>query len=519
MIALLLLVSSPTAAASDLQREAFYVDASIDVDGRLLDWHFVELDPARGEELVLAVAPPRGDRELRIHPMRDGRPAPEPRQVVPMLKDIVAWGVADVRDEPGRELCLMTSQGVWSYSLQYGGYKDNARPLVSTPLLYDFADPGSLSHWRYVLPGGERDRLLVPEPEQIGLWGPGGEDGAYRRVVALERPPRKEAEDTERPSDGAEVEADGDGFEILLRQSSLFLQDDPRAEAALFSSAYRFPAPALVDLEGDGHLDLIRKAGDRLFVHRGGPAGPAAEPTRIEAFPDDLVSDDDDVDVDLRLVDLDGDSDLDVLAEVSVDVDDFENAVQRVLVYENDGRSLLQEKPAQVLRFEAAFLVVDVADVDGDGRVDLAVRKLELPSLVGTVTGLEFTFSHLVYLGERRGFARKPALKRVEVYDEDSIVEVAANRELVLDCDGDGIADLVEIDVDGRIAVRRLKKESSFFGGTSWELEESPWKRFDSAGEIGSLTVRDFNGDGLGDIVSAGEQRLTLFVSARRSRR
>ena len=41
-----------------------------------------------------------------------------------------------------------------------------------------------------------------------------------------------------------------------------------------------------------------------------------------------------------------------------------------------------------------------------------------------------------------------------------------------MDCSGDGIADLVEVDLAGNLAVRRLRKESSFFGGDTWKLDE-----------------------------------------------
>lgn len=161
------------------------------------------------------------------------------------------------------------------------------------------------------------------------------------------------------------------------------------------------------------------------------------------------------------------------------------------------------------------MLRVEVTDVDGDGRVDLAFRKLELPSVVAAVTGLEFTFTYLVYMGGRKGFDKRPTLDHEETYDEDTVVGLAANRELTLDCDGDGIADLVEVDLDGRIAIRRVIKTSSFLRGETWSLERAPWKRFAGEGSIESLVVRDLNGDGLGDVISAGERRFSLWLSSR----
>ena len=97
--------------------------------------------------------------------------------------------------------------------------------------------------------------------------------------------------------------------------------------------------------------------------------------------------------------------------------------------------------------------------------------------------------------------------------------EMCIRDSLTMDCDGDGLADLVEVDLDGRVGIRRLRRRSSFFGGTSWSLERAHWKRFETGGSIRSLDVRDLNGDGLGDVVSAGERRLTILLSLRPGRR
>ena len=220
----------------------------------------------------------------------------------------------------------------------------------------------------------------------------------------------------------------------------------------------------------------------------------------------------------LRFADLDGDGDQDILGRDEVDSDGFENGEISLHVLINDGRRLLPEKPHQILRFEAAEVRVHVTDVDGDGRPDLALRKFELPSFMDAVTGLEFTLTQMLFLGEKKGarpFERKPAMKQAQTFDENTLQEAIKNRVLEMDCDGDGIADLVEIDFKGRIAIRRLKLEDGFFSGPSWSLEETPWLRFDAYGDIGSIEVDDLNGDGLGDIVSKGEDTATILLSRR----
>jgi hypothetical protein len=515
--ALALAALSTAAVAQPEADEVYYVDSSLDLDGRLLSFGFVDLRGDGRRDLVLAVRVPAGHRELRVHPLREGRLASEPETTVPVLDDVLAWGVANVRDEPGAELLFLTRGGAWSYSLAHPGYRDNVRRLASAELVYDMPDPRALLRWEYVIPGGERDLVLLPGRDGVSLFGPSqeGDSDEYVHRSAFGASPVDRGGRTA----GGPREGDG-GVEVseTRDRSSPFLRDDPAGVAAVLEGSFYYRAPALVDLDGDGFTDFVRATERALVIHLGRPSGPVEAPARIEQLPEDLVSDED-TEVELMLVDVDADGVLDLLAHVAEEADGFENALHRLLLYRGETGRLLRERPDQMLRFEAAMLSVAVTDVDGDGRPDLALRKLELPSLVGTVTGLEFTFGHFVYLGEGRGFARKPALSREETYDEESVVELAANRELVLDCDGDGIADLVEIDLNGDIAIRRVRVESSFLRGEEWVLEAAPWKHFDVDGSIASLRVEDLNGDGLGDIVSAGDERLIVLLSARRGGR
>jgi hypothetical protein len=505
---LCLLLGISAAGAS----EAFFVDASLDLDGDLLSWRFLDVDADGKRELLVAVRTPDGERELRVHDMAHDRVEPKARRVVPVLEDVLAWTCADVREEPGRELVLLTKGGAWSYSLTLEGYKDNVARLARVELIYDLPDPRALPYWEYVLPAQGGDQLLLAERDRVSLFVPGAER-EYARSASFQA---GRASDDDFDADGTRDRSVSLGVETS-GLGEPFVEEDARSTATLLSDARSYRAPALVDLDGDGLLDIVMRRGSQLEIFMGRAEGPAAKATRTEEFPEYLRGDDQSLW--LRLVDVDGDGDLDLLARLEAHADELENATNKVLVLHNDGKRLLPDKPAQVLRFEAAELALSVTDVDGDGRPDLSVRKFELPSLVDAVTGLEFTFTHLCYLGERRGFARKPALKHEETFDEESVVAVIANRSLKLDCDGDGLADLVEVDLDGRVAIRRMRKSSGFLSGDTWSLERAPWKRFETRGSITSLDVADLNGDGLGDVVSAGERRLTVLLSQKPGRR
>jgi hypothetical protein len=500
-------------------QDVSFVDASLEVEARLLDWRVVGglgREGSRQRDLVLTLLLDDGSRELRLHDLSAAGVAREPRVRVSIKEDIAAWSVADVRPEPGLELLLFTGSGVGSYSVTHSGYRDNFQPLARAPLLFDIPSPWALPFWAYRLPragGTGPDPVLLPEEGGLVLWSPdededeeeegdpvyirrhlvGGDSADPHRdyVEALATTRRyRNASDRNGPFMGS----GGDGGNML-------------------ASSHGFDAPALVDVDGDGRLDVLALDKDELRVY----ISASRTPTRVEPIPDYM--DPGKGRRRLVLADADGDGDIDLLVILQAELKALGTAPARILVLINDGERLLPVKPTQVLKVEGTELRVQITDVDGDGRGDLVLRKFELPDVTQAITGLKFRFTLLVFFGEfdkGRAFARKPAVRHVTTYDESNLQDAARNEELRADCSGDGIADLVAVDLEGRITIRRIQKQAGgWFRADSWRVDPTPWKEFPTQGEPTSLRVQDLNGDGLGDVICGGERRLTIWLSQR----
>ncbi|MDG1491753.1 MAG: VCBS repeat-containing protein [Planctomycetota bacterium] len=507
--------------------DASFIDASVRVEGTVLDWRFVDVERDGQVELALSLRTPTGSRELQLFRCSAQAIEPEPYRKIPVLKDIVSWTFADVRPAlEGCELVLLTRQGAWSFDPRRTSYKGNIERLAEVKLMFDFPTTAQLPYWDYVVQSGERqpDHLLLPRRDGFEVIAPAGDQAdekalPYRSIADF--PAQRSTAATD-PEDGGqradkararnkerEVRFEvtvGDRFQPFLGEG---------VGNALVDDTTSLQAPAIVDLNGDGREDLLLVGEDELRVHLSGPGGIPARPTRVEAIPEYLRSGS--RSAALRLVDVDGDERLDLVGLWRAESGELENGQWRIYVMRSTPNALLPDKPSQVLRFEGAELRATVADVDGDGRPDLALRRFEMPSMIETVTGLEFKYSYLLYLGTKRGlFDRRPALKSERTFDENSIREIIANRDLSMDCSGDGVADLVEVDLKGRLGVRRLRKTSSLFGGDSWQIDEGYWKQYSARGSVQSLSVMDLNGDGIGDIVSAADSVLTVYLSQKR---
>lgn len=514
----------PIAALLAPSAEVTYVEQGFSVPGELLTAQTVDVDGDGRLDLLLAVLERATRRRvITVRPGgADGLFAIEPATTVQVLDDIVAFGVAEVRDDPGRELIFLTRDGAWAYSPTKRGYKDNIERLVGAELLYDVPDPQALPYWEYVLPHAGGDHLLLPEAGGFRIWGPAPPDaerapGAPRYIERLAD--FSDGRPAVRVGGGPPDDPERDALlsAALELTSNLFGYGDKLSVRSFLEDDVSTRAPALADVDGDGRLDMLVMRDD-LRVYLAGPDGLPAVPTRIETFPDSMaVEEGGRRDVDL--VDVDADGDVDVVLHLRAARDDLlGNRVHDVLVLRNDGRRLLPAVADDLRRVEAAWADVQVTDVDGDGRPDLVLEKAESPSQLELIrsTNPKIETTLLVFRGGDDGrFARKPDVESHASLDFAELGDAVGRSDLGCDCDGDGIHDQVDVDLEGNVSIRRLRRETGFFGGVTWSLDATPWKTFPRVGSFRVLEVGDVNGDGLGDVLTSRGDRVTVLLSRR----
>ncbi|MFT7462702.1 MAG: hypothetical protein ACI9EF_001044 [Pseudohongiellaceae bacterium] len=511
--------------ASAAEDKATLVDASLTVDGKVLSAIAQDVDGDGRQDITSAIYNAAlSRREIRVWRFKDnGQRESAPFVTVPILDDVVAWCWADVRDEPGKELVFLSRTGAWSYSITLDGYRNNIQRLVDVELLYDVPDPTSLPHWDYVLSCPEGDQLLLPELGGYSIWAPSekvadNEPQSMTRFSQFRVSPRLVQTV---PSDRRKIQISSAGVAVSGGSSGNPLIDlnSEQQIGPLVDAGSRMRAPAMVDANGDGRDDLIRLGEDELHLHLATDKGISNQVSRSEPFPPYLRGLDDETEIDFEFLDLDQDGDVDVLARLRAARGSSLDGNRQVsfLLLLNDGR-LLPERPQQILKFEAAAVKPSLTDVDGDGRTDLVFDKITAPRLLDITSpdGLAVTRSMLVFLGkDDELFERHPILDQLKIFDETSLGDAVTRQAIGPDCNGDGIGDLVEINLAGEVRIHTIAKESSFFGGDTWTINRTPWRRFHSGADLKNFRNDDINGDGLADVLSFQGPQLTLLLSQR----
>lgn len=509
-------------AASSAAAQVAWHDTVLVVPGRVLSAEVCALGANAEPELVVGLWNRElRRRELRVHAMDGERLASEPRLVIPILEDIVAWGIAELdAGAPGPELLLLTPASAWSYLLQAGSYASNATKLFDHPLLYDLPDRGSLPRWRHIAPFAGGDQLLLPSPTGYSTWAPGerGAEGARMWTETARFAVDAPAERSRSRNRGS-VSMDDDGIQLSASARAgldVGQEFDGWLGLPLLSVDRSFRAPALADVNGDGLLDLARLARRVVSLHFGRAEGFRAAPDLEFGLPDVLF--DDDIDSrDLLLRDIDADGDADVLALLEgpeIGLLD-KNHTLTLLVLPNTGGGMLAGRP-QLLQFRGMRLSAELGDVDGDGTLDLVVDVFVTPDLAALTSPdeLDATLRVSAFRGLGKGaFERSPFVRYEHVVGAANFDQAVRHRELRVDLSGDDYGDLVTVDILGRIGIHPMQRESSLFGGASWKLSTTPATRLSTQPGGGELQLHDLNGDGLADLISAHEERVIVYVS------
>lgn len=501
MIGLPLLVAALLAPSA-----ADYVESRLSPNAEILRYETPDVNDDRLGDVVL-ITRDQDRRVLHVYLQSPGGSfgdTPDWRLTLPA--DVVSYTFLDVRDEPGRELLLLTSTGVFSVSTTRPELRKNLRRELETPLFPELSEPDDVSRWDWArdLDGDDRpELLLLTDGALVGFSIP--EDGGeWQACATLPCAVLGEKEENERRVMGGRISFQmerwvNDLFPGLPSSRPMFRQEN------LLNRSLEWQLPALVDWNGDGQLDAALRSDRGFRVVLQGAAGEfSAEADRRIMIPDGFEVDDAP-----RLLDMDGDGSVEVVLTGSGDGALSRDYTVTVIPRLADG-SLAEEAVARV-KLNASHVRFRFEDIDRDGHIDLVAWVLELPSGIQTLTSTRIDLSLMVFLGGEGGtLTRRPVARYEKRMRPEQVERVRESflMEMTGDYDGDGLNDLLVMRDDGLLLVYRFEKN-----GSDYSFADRPISVYKPAEPVRGAWPAELTRDGISDLVLRHERALTVFVS------
>lgn len=483
-----------------------FVESRFEIDGDLLSYETPDVDQDdRGD--VLLVTREGTDRILRLHlQTADGGFPAAPTFRLALPRDVVGYGLFDLRDEPGREIVLFTRKGVFSVSPTLRGLRGNLRRELELPLFPDLAAADDVLRWDWMrdIDGDGAAELIVPtDGALLALTVDRAADGrsTLRPIATLPCP--------------TEAETASPGVDIRIGRSQVNVRRDlpvmfpgrpgrppSLGERHLLRRSETWSLPRLVDWDGDGRLDAAWQDGGGVLLRRQDGGARFAKAERLN------LPESEDEDVSLRLIDVDGDGQLEAV-RVSGDRDGLTRDYG-VTIYRRDGAGL-DPTPRARIKMNAGNARFSFHDVDSDGRLDLVVRAVDIPTGLDQLTSIRIDTKVLVFRGtDGAGLSPRPDARWERSLKPDDLTRIRESfvAELEGDLDGDGLSDLLVLRPDGLLQVLPLVRD-----GAGLRFSEAPLSSYLPKRPVRAARPAYLSHDGVWDLVLTHDNGLTVFVS------
>jgi hypothetical protein len=499
---------------------ARFVESRIEIGSDKFEYQFADADGDGMTDLVVTAAD-GGARTLRLHRLRTDASFPaQPDFHMTVPPDVVAFTLFDVRPEPGKEVVLFTRNGIFSLTTTQENLQGNLRRELTMPLFPDLPDPERLPCWRMVedVDGdGREDLLVVSDGKLFALTAAAdAKPGAPALRVLCSVPCLR----TDGSARNTKVTLGSAGVTVASRSGLSSLFPGARSSRPIFAGEnllqrdVSFEVPALFDWNGDGRRDVVSLDNDAVRVRLQDAPGHFEDDERTIPLPEVLRAEESDRGGHrrherLKLLDVDGDGRTELVLTRSQGRGS--GGDHEFIVVRRGADGTPEQTPSALVKLSGMDVDYTPVDIDHDGLLDLVANRIDVPTGLTSLANIRLDTGTYVFHGEKGAtFDRDAIVKLERTFRPEQLTRVQESLVTNLggDFDGDGLNDLVLTQIDGRVEIRRLKKEGGFFS-----LEDKSFASFVPPAPVDLLETWDLSHDAVADLVLRHKHSFTMFVS------
>lgn len=496
-------------ASSALQAQLNFAASEIALGEWPDDILYADMDGDGRRDLLVPQWSAEAGREVLVYLQQsNGSYLPEPSRRVEIKPEIIAIAIADLRAEPGNELLLFASTGVFSLSSAIASYSGNLKPLFDWELVASVPDRRRVLFFEDLrdMNGDGHIDLLLPGREGYGVFF-GGADETFTLQHRFSTV-NEELDPSEVPLGGPRIDTSfalnaQEGIVLSVRARTTTTFEDFLAEwnegeqSSLLDTRLFLPAAIGVPMNDDAADDIVfMNIGNDLYgqvniLLQNADGGFAAKPDWQGSI---------DTRGNIRLLDLNGDGASDLLRSIDngseYDVHFFLN---------RNGEFNLQQ-PDQVMKFSGYDVNLSVTDLLNDGKPQLSVSYYTIP-VVNAVRNASIVRTQLLYASGSDGqlFNPRPDFSLEENFSADAVRGLSSQIHLQTDLDLDGRRDALYLTNEGTLAAKAIDATLRFADAPFWQYVPTR--------SVLRFAVEDLNDDGRPDVLLYHSTAVTVLVS------
>ncbi|MEX0964501.1 MAG: hypothetical protein WDZ52_10740 [Pseudohongiellaceae bacterium] len=452
-------------------------------------------------------------RELHVYHQRANGSFSPTAQRIEIKSEIIAIGFAELRPDPGMEMLLFSSSGVFSLSSAQEGYGGNIKQLLEWDLIAavpDLERVQFISGIQDIDNDGEID-LLLPGDGVYGLFKGRGNEvfellstfGTDNESLPVAQRGRAntglDARIAINAEEGLVIELSAESnayFDGFVEQWGSTLEP---ARSLLRAESWMATA-LLAQLNDDSLADIayINEGADglgQLNIHfQDAETGFNETPHWSGSI---------DTRGDIRLVDVDNDKLVDLL-RITGQSNDY-----TVYLYRNRNGTFDLKTPDQVMRFSGYDVRVNIISLLQDSAPVMNVSYYTIP-VVDAIRNASINRTLLIYGSENsesnQFFNRRPDSRLDESFSAANVRGLSEQMSLQYDIDGDGRNDAIYVTDNGTLAAKRIGEDLS--------IESEPFWEYISTRSVFEFQVMDLNQDAKPDLLLRHATSTTILVAA-----